>query len=84
MGRFLSSTTLVTIGAIYILLIIPRTCDGGAADFFCPALTVIFIRYVIDRKLQFLKPLNPTENRIVYHKWWFEISNINAPVCPDK
>jgi hypothetical protein len=203
MGRFLSSTTLVATGVIYILLIIPRTCDGAAADFFCPALTVIFIvnllivvltgyfkwrqrkirfnfipiyvslilfaivisikffnsglfkgrvmiearatetdsamimevnpkslgyrlilrennryeiigllpeftctyggkfsinhdtvdlqesfilssdtnlarRYVIDKRLQFLKPLNPTENSIAYNKWWFEIIEIQA------
>ena len=43
MGRFSTSITLVITGVIYILLIVPRTCQGGEADFFCPALTVIFI-----------------------------------------
>lgn len=42
MKKYSSSVSLVVIGVIYTLLIIPRTCDGGAADFFCPALTVIF------------------------------------------
>jgi hypothetical protein len=43
MKRFTSSITLVITGVIYIILIIPRTCDGGTSDFFCPALTLIFI-----------------------------------------
>jgi len=202
MKRFSSSITLILIGFIYAILIIPRTCDGGAADFICPVLTVLFgvnlaivilsgyikwrrgkirfnpvpiyvslillsivltlkivdseflkghvmieamatwpdsckiietdpkylgyrlilrennhyqitgllpelactykgkfalnhdtielensfllcsdtnlaKKYILDRKVQFLKPLNPKNNRTVYNKWWFKITGLN-------
>ena len=43
MKKFSTSISLIVIGVLFSLLLIPTTCDSGVADFFCPALTVLYL-----------------------------------------
>ena len=47
MKKFPTSISLIIIGVLYILLLIPTTCNSGAADLFCPSLTVIYVVNII-------------------------------------
>jgi hypothetical protein len=43
MKRFSTSISLLIIGVLYILLILPKTCSTEAEDILCPVLTLIFL-----------------------------------------